>query len=811
MMNAPLPILALAAILAAPGAAFAAGKKDAVAPPDFTKGDPKPADAKHDWTLGPTGARGWYHTASGHSRQARKILVTAVAKDSPAEATLAKGDVILGVDGKSFSADARLQLAGAIAAAESEKGGGVLRLLRWRTGRSEVVELKLPAFGAFSATAPYDCAKSKRILELGSASLARRMREANYGRGMHSISRSQNALALLATGKSEHLPLLQAEARWAADFTTKGYLSWDYGYVLAFLGEYVMATGDTSVMPGLKRLALETARGQSGVGTWGHRFAEPGGNLGGYGAMNQPGLSLTIGMVLAREAGVKDPELDRAIAKAAGFLRWFVNKGAVPYGDHLPFPAHEDNGKCAAAAVLFDLLGDREAAEFFTKMSTAAYSERERGHTGNFFNHLWALQGVARGGPLATGAYLREQAWYYDLARGWDTAFVYQPSPVGEEESFAYAGWDCSGSHLLAFALPLKSLRLTGRKPFTVAPLNAAQVAEVIAAGRDFAYRGDANGYEQRTTEQLIAGLAIWSPFVRKRSAAALGKREGDFLPALLKLLAGSDRDARYGACEALGALGQRADAAGPQLRAALNGSDPWLQCLAAEAIPALGPAERRASVSDLLGLTLRANPADPRRHAALAASLALFTHYTGVRAPRSILEDSLAGVDRAQLYPALRSLLKHEDSIARSSASKAFDKLSDADLVALLPDIVKAIQPLAPSNEMFADGVRLAGFDLLSRLGIREGMALCVAVIEPERWGDRNRTKTCLTYLQRYGVHAKELLPKLQEVRSCLATVKKAPADTLAQFDKAVAAIASSTAKPMLVSVTDFKTRPAK
>jgi len=810
-MKPCLLTLALAALVAAPGSVRAAGKSNVASPPDFTKGDTRPADAKHDWTLGPTGARGWYHTANGHSRLTRQVLVTAVAKGSPAETALAKGDVILGVDGRNFSADARQQLAGAIAAAESGQAGGALRLLRWRAGKSEPVELKLPALGTFSATAPYDCAKSGRILELGSASLARRMGEANYGRGMHSISRSQNALALLATGKADYLPLIQKEARWAADFTTKGYLSWDYGYVMAFLGEYVMATGDSSVMPGLKRLALETARGQSGVGTWGHRFAEPGGNLGGYGAMNQPGLSLTIGMVLAREAGVKDPELDRAIAKAAGFLRWFVNKGAVPYGDHLPFPAHEDNGKCAAAAVLFDLLGDREAAEFFTKMATAAYSERERGHTGNFFNYLWALQGVARGGPLATGAYLREQAWYYDLARGWDTAFVYQPSPVGEEESYAYAGWDCSGSHLLAFALPLKKLRLTGKKPFTVAPLNTAQVAEVIAAGRDFAYRGDASRYEQRTAEQLLAGLANWSPFVRKRSAAALGKREGDFLPALLKLLAGQDRDARYGACEALGALGQRANAAAPQLRTALKDADPWLQCLAAEAIPSLGPAERRASVSDLLALTLRANPADPRRHAALAASLALFTHYPGVRAPRSILEDSLEGVDRAQLHPALRSLLNHEDSIARSSASKAFAKLTDADLVALLPDIVKAVQPLAPSNEMFADGVRLAGLDLLSRLGIREGMALCVAVIEPERWGERNRTKPCLTYLQRYGAHAKELLPKLQEVRTYFATVKKAPADTLAQFDQAMAAIANSAAKPTLVSAAEFKPRPAK
>ena len=136
--------------------------------------------------------------------------------------------------------------------------------------------------------------------------------------------------------------------------------------------------------------------------------------------MNSPGIVLTTAMVVAREAGVKDPAVDRAIAKASGFLRWYVNKGAIPYGDHQPWPGHEDNGKCSGAAVLFDLLGDREAASFFARMSTAAYDERERGHTGNFFNVLWALPGVSRCGPLATGAYWKEQAWYYDLARGWD-------------------------------------------------------------------------------------------------------------------------------------------------------------------------------------------------------------------------------------------------------------------------------------------------------------------------------------------------------------------------------------------------------
>mgnify|MGYP002260663556 CR=1 FL=1 len=156
---------------------------------------------------------------------------------------------------------------------------------------------------------------------------------------------------------------------------------------------------------GLHRIAREIAFGQSAVGTWGHMFARPNGNCNGYGCMNAPGLVLLTAMTVAREAGVKDPDVDRAIAKGGQFLRWYVNKGAIPYGDHQPWPGHEDNGKCSVAAVLFDLLGDREAAEYFARMSTAGYSERERGHTGNFFNVFWAMPGVSRSGPTATAAY----------------------------------------------------------------------------------------------------------------------------------------------------------------------------------------------------------------------------------------------------------------------------------------------------------------------------------------------------------------------------------------------------------------------
>ena len=781
-----------------------AGEKPPV--PDFTQGGKK--DDTHDWTLGPTGARGWVYGWKGQTADARQVLVTAVAKGSPADGILNSGDVILGVGDRRFTDDARIQFARAIMAAEEAQRGGVLRLIRWRDGKTDSVGLKLAVMGTYSDTTPYDCPKSKKIFELGCRAIAKK------GLGKVSIPNDLNALALLASGKKEYQPLLAEYAKEVAVFKVDSMASWHYGYATLFLAEYVAATHDESVMAGLRRLASEIARGMSAVGTWGHKFAMPNGNCNGYGCMNQPGIVLALAMVAAREAGVKDPAVDRSIAKSSQFLRWYVNKGGIPYGDHQPWPGHEDNGKCSSAAVLFDLLGDREAATFFARMATAGYNERERGHTGNFFNIFWALPGVSRCGPLATGAYWKEQAWYYDLARGWEGGFTYQGSPAGEEEHGKYTNWDCTGAYLLAYALPLKSLYLTGKRPCSVPALNAREVEEVIAAGRDYSSSTAKNCYDGRKTDQLLAGLSSWSPAVRKRSAQALGRREGNFVPTLLGLLAGSNRDARYGACEALGCLGPRADAAAPQLRALLKDPAPWLQSLACMALPALGPEARKASVSDLLRMTIRANPADPRGMVQRAASMALFSPYPGSasRSPKSILAESLEGVDRQLLYPAIQSVLQNQDGAARGSLGRIYGKLTDSDLVELLPAIIKAIQQLAPSNEMFGDGIRLAGLDLVSRLHIREGMPLCVSVMEVDRWGAGNRMPKCLEYLGRYGIHAKEVLPQLREIRRNLVTTERAKeqSERVKLLDKSMAAIEASTASPTMLHLKEFMAHPS-
>ena len=193
------------------------------------------------------------------------------------------------------------------------------------------------------------------------------------------------------------------------------------------------------------------------------------------------------------------------------------------------------------------------------------------------------------------------------------------------------------------------------------------------------------------------------------------------------------------------------------------------------------------------------------------AAAVALFSPYPGRREPKSILAESLDGVDRKLLYPAVQALLQNDDSVARASVRKVFNELTDRDLVELLPAIVQAIERLAPSNEMFGDGIRLAGLDLLSRLHIREGMTLCVAVMEPARWGAGKRVEPCVQYLQRYGAHAKAVLPQLREVRTQLAAAAgaKAKNEQVDRVDKCIAAIESSTVRPTVISLSEFKSRP--
>ena len=735
--------------------------------PDLTRGDPIPEGATHDWNLGPTGLRGWMHSDRLVTTGGRQVRITQVDPGSPADGLLAVGDVILGVGGKLFSFDPRTELGQAITAAETETGGGMLAFRRWRAGKTDAVTVKIPVLGTYSATAPYACPKSKRILDQGLRALAARVGEAEYGKKHHSITRALNALALLAGGDPAHLPLLRKESTWAAEFSGNSRQPWAYGYVMMFLSEYRLATGDRSVEAGLTRLALDSARGQSAVGSWGHDLARPDGRLNGYGMMNAPGVPLTIGMVLAREAGVKDPVVTTAIGKSARLLRFYTGKGAVPYGDHHPWiQTHEDNGKCGMAAVLFNLLGEAGPAAYFTRMSVASHgAERDCGHTGNFFNLAWAMPGVALGGPEATGAWMREYgAWSLDLARRWDGTFMHQGPP--EPKPDKYHAWDTTGVFLLAYAQPLKKVALTGRAKPANPPISATVARGLILDGRGWSNQDRTSADAKRSVTELLERLGSWSPVVRERAALELGRRGKDHVPAVVALLASPRLETRLGACQALIRLRGAAESAVPALRKTLGDPDLWLRVQAADALAAIGAPAAPAVPELLTRLARGPTPEDPRGMEQRFLSFALFDTL-----PAKVLDTA----DRALVFQAVTAGLRNEDGRSRSSIASIYKRLDYDAARPLLPAMREAIVTPSPSGEMFADGVRLKGCEFLAQHRVREGMDLTLDLVDLDRWGEANRTQQCLNIIGRYGAAAKAVLPRLRALEKQMTTHKRA------------------------------------
>jgi hypothetical protein len=232
--------------------------------------------------------------------------------------------------------------------------------------------------------------------------------------------------------------------------------------------------------------------------------------------MNSPGVPLTISLVLAREAGVKDPAVDLAIERSAHAAALLHRQRSHPLRRSSSVD-RESRGQRQVRhgfAVLFSLLGESKGAEFFSRMSLASHGpERDTGHTGNFFNMLWAMPGVAQGGPQATGAWMQEfGAWYFDLARRWDGTFLHQGPP---ERGTTATGWDATGAYLLALAMPKQKLLLTGKRASVVPQLDRRGRPSGARRWRGWDNKDRHSAYDRlsdrataRTPRQLVAGGA---------------------------------------------------------------------------------------------------------------------------------------------------------------------------------------------------------------------------------------------------------------------------------------------------------------
>ena len=752
--------------------------------PDLTK-DSQSVDRKLTYNLGATGLRGWIFTKAENNLDAaqgrttlasRQILVTHVGAASPADGVVKVDDVILGVDGKLFSDDARKSIARAIQEAETETKAGVLKLLVSRGGQQQELTLKLAVMGTYSNSAPWNCEKSKRILDGVIKVLEKEKMEPNW-------TGSIQGLALLATGKPEYLPKLRDFANALANEnpdpnkkpagSTWGD-TWNMGYHLVFLCEYYMVTSDKEILPAIEKRALQLARGQGMYGTFGHGFASLtkdgkfNGSVPPYGPVNMAGLPANLGIVLSKKCGVKNPEVDQAIARTAGFFGYFTDKGAIPYGEHEPWPYHENNGKNSVTAVMFAAMGDKpKETEFFARMATAGFASREYGHTGQGFSYLWSALGAAVGGPEAAAAFYGKCSWHLDLVRRSDGSFTYDGGEqygAGETDdntyygNSSYSGLSPAATYVLTYSLPLKKLIITGRDANAKGWLDKTEAAATAAAGRFDLDRS------KMPPAELVAAFGNWSPIVRSWAAQELATRSESkaMVPELIKLAESGDPHQIQGACEALGLI-NTPDAL-PIIVKQLAHPDRWVRYKAAEAVRKMGGTAKPAIEDILKALVATAEPSWPIRwedpvqiaHGQLAAAV-----FSGS------LRDELNKVDPKLRNQAIRSVSTNPDGMARATLEHCFqNQLSEEDVIALAPVILAAVENPSPADTMFNNVIRMAGLNALTKYHFKEGIAAAVGLAKTQGGhGSESRTGEIMKMVIGYGSSAKPQIPALREL----------------------------------------------
>ncbi len=813
-------LLATAVLFLANMQADAQKTKDEPKEPDYTKGE-APAETPSPWALGSSGAFGniWY-------KDPRTIQIASVEIGTPVDGKLKQLDVILGVlspkvkpdhrdvsvdstcrrpgcgaTGKAgecghFAWESRKALSSAITAAE--KSGGKLVLNIWRpvtksvtvpakgkkpatthlalvepvSGENMQVTIELPVKGAFSATAPWDCEKTKVLIDNAAQFIVKR--GLNTG-----ISDYLDALGLLATGEEKYLPvvakLAREEAKRSEAFDImgdKGIGTWQGAYLNLFLTEYYLLTKDEQVLPGIKSLSIYLAYGQDGVGTWSHGMAnvKVNGLYGpsmAYGAMNQCSTICAMSLVLAQKCGITTKPVNDAVNRSKQFYRYFVDKGTVPYGDHDPAINHDNNGRNSNTTVLYDLLGDKEATKYFSRMALASYNIREVGHTGHFFAWQWGALSASRGGPAAAQAFVKETRWFTELERRADGSSVYQYQLKGDPHK--YNGWSTTGQRLMQHCLPRKVLYITGKNASCIAPFTSEEIKETLEAAT----------FEPKdlSAKELLEKLGSWSLVVRKSAAIELGKREDNVVEQLITMLDSPDRYARYGAATALRFAGRNSEKAVDKLIDIVeNDKDMTMRYYAVNAL-ALPSGDTSKNPNILGSASLKAVPAllklaavhdpeqDPMRK--LSAQIASVMLYGGSVSDISGFFPNGKGtdkLDRALLIPAMKAWLMNPNGGARTVASSIYPHLSEKDLELVWPEIYVSSKVQAPSNVMFSGGAMANGILLLAKHGYKEGFTASLDYLYKDGWGKFGRVPAALEALSYYGSAVK---PHLEEIRT--------------------------------------------
>jgi hypothetical protein len=699
--------------------------------------------------FGPTGITGEVSKNS--------IKVFSVQSGAPADGKLTKGDEIIGIGAAKFK-DVKRDMAAAIDVAETETAGGRMAL---QLKDNRTVEITLPVLGTYSATAPWNCPKTDKIITMTADALLKNLqsrKKKNEGSRLN-----PELLGLMATGEKKYIDavgeMIKAQD-WSkpdqsvVDKCLSGederlYMTWYWGYNLITLGEYYLLTGDKSVLPAIEIYALALAKGQDAGGLYGHRFASPTrfNRLPGYAQMNQPSLTCLMGMIMALRCGIQDPILKKAIQTTYAYVDSHVGQGGFPYGVHGPNSNFfNNNGTSGSAAICMALLNRLDGARYFSQVSATTYDGLEDGHGSSGFNALWTPLGANLSGPEVSQKFFKRSLWYHNLRRNFDGSW----SPdwnFGEHEGLA----------LLAYCLPRKALLITGR--------NANETLWVKGQAADDVILLSKIDYKSKTPEELIA-LAMEHPLpqIRRAASGALGQHREQLESTWVTFMqSGTPKQKelavnQYGWWIPIELRLPKLDVIGAVLR---DTTQPiGVRVAAAGSIAHMGEPARKY-YADIVNLMIEDKPDDPFQLTDMGIGSIL-----NALCPTPFASGLVP--DQATHIKAALKLVRHKRQHARTDGLVMLQGIPLEAFHLVADDVLHVIADDDPAYHSYHNpsGPVAEAISILASLNIREGLDYALQIgLNPSGKGSF-RMKATWEALGKYRGNAKEALKEWQERR---------------------------------------------
>ena len=736
--------------------------------------------------LGPTGI------IAALNDDGANFQVESVEKGGPAEGKLKKGDIVVSVNGKTFSEHVRKEFAAAIDASETEalKGKMTLGLKAAAGTEAKSVELQLQVMGSYSATAPYNCPKTDKII----TKLAEFLTNVSPKDDLLLM----RSLGLLATGDKKYIrkPTFSDEFVELSPeecIATYRRNTWQMGYANLAACEYYLLTGDKSILPAIKNMSISLGMGSDTTGTYGHCMAtldrnpHKHGYINGYGQMNQATLPAIISLMLARDKiGIKHPDIDYTIQKSYSNYKYYVGKGALPYGVHGPLThTYNNNGTSALAAIYMSLHGDKEGTKFFGTLASADSKTLVHGvHVGNVWSQCWTSSGGPFIGPKATQSFFKRALWRRTLDRCFDGSFAietigsrgqYLNKPPQHETATSVQKASPNGALLLAYCVGRQAIYCTGKGADEACFLNEDELAFLDGIETLDVTKVPIEQLKELCTHELpqIRRGANWHYRERWQEH---GEFEAEIIPAMARRATAEEKEI---AGKFAGEFGYRCHPelfakAEPALLGILRDKTLDWETRAA-AFSSINfnsnpkPEDMATRGAEIFADGIKAFAATPRlksepdaSHADTAVAAKLTSLCSDPYAAGLLKSDA----DKAEFYSVVNRMFDNRMQNGRGQAMALISGIPLEDLPYVADKFIRNMKNKERTKFTYSAMRDVgAGAEIMARLGIGDGLDHLMAIFDDPlgKWGFKLRTGA--RSLPAYGAYAQKYLEEIKKL----------------------------------------------